>query len=63
MTEQPDHRQYICGSRSVVCVRAYSRWEEQRGCKGAVKDPRRERCWYVNSDGLCQRDKMEHEGA
>ena len=63
MNDPADYRQYICGSRSVVCVRAYSLWDAQRQCCGAVKDPRRERCWYVSSDGICQRDKMEHEGA
>jgi hypothetical protein len=58
-----DHRQYICGCRVVVCTHAHSRWADQKGCEFAVKDPVKDRCWYINSDGICRRDKMEHEGA
>ena len=61
MTEPADHRQYICGCRVVACVMAHSRWSEQRGCCGAVKDPNRDCCWYVTSDGICERDKEEHD--
>ena len=61
MTEPADYRQYICGCRVVSCVMAHSRWDAQRGCCGAVKDPERDRCWYATSDGICERDRMEHE--
>ena len=64
MPEDPtDHRQYICGCRIVSCVRAHEPWHRQQGCDGAVRDPNRDRCWYLNSDGICNRDRMEHEGA
>jgi len=58
-----DHRQYICGARVVVCTEYNKRWIDQRGCEYSVKDPMKDRCWYVNSDGICNRDRMEHEGA
>ena len=63
VNESVDHRQYIAGCRVVSCVMSNRRWDAQRGCVGAVKDPVRERCWYVDSDGICNRDRMEHEGA
>ena len=63
MTEDTDHRQYICGCRVVICTRAHEAWSRQKGCDGAVRDPNRDRCWYLNSDGICNRDRMEHEGA
>ena len=61
MTEPADYRQYICGCRIVACVMAHSRWDAQSGCCGAVRDPERDRCWYLTSDGICERDRMEHE--
>jgi hypothetical protein len=64
MTDPTDHRQYIAGCRVVACVMAHARWNDQNGCTaGAVKDPQRDRCWYADSDGICNRDRMEHEGA
>ena len=63
MPDDTDHRQYICGARIVVCIQAHGRWDTQRGCKGAVQDPHKDKCWYLNSDGICNRDRMEHEGA
>ena len=63
MQNSNDHRQYICGARVVICLQAYSRWEAQRGCDYARKDPVKDKCWYLNGDGICCRDRMEHEGA
>jgi hypothetical protein len=65
MTELTDHRQYICGARVVVCTMAARRWHDQRGCERAVKDPNpnRDKCWYLDNENICQRDRMEHEGA
>ena len=63
MTEDTDHRQYICGCRIVSCVMAHSRWTDQKGCVGAVIDPYKDKCWYCDADGICNRDRMEHEGA
>jgi hypothetical protein len=63
MTDPIDHRQYIAGCRVVACVMAHSRWNEQKGCEGSVRDPIRDRCWYATSDGICERDRMEHEKA
>jgi hypothetical protein len=61
MTEPADYRQYICGCRIVACVMANRRWCDQCGCAGAVKDSQRDRCWYLTSDGICERDRVEHE--
>ena len=62
MKEPDDYSQYVyVGGSSVavrVCVRAYSRWEDQRGCPGSLKDPRRNQCFFVTSDGICERDKV-----
>lgn len=54
---------YIGGPDVVVytCSVAYQRWQAQRGCEGSVKDPARDRCWYVTSDGVCKRIEMENE--
>ena len=57
-----DHRQYICGARIVVCTQAHSRWDDQRSCEKSVKDPIKDKCWYADHDGICNRDRMEHEG-
>ena len=61
MIGSADYRQYICGCRVVACVMSNRRWCDQRGCIGAVKDPNHDRCWYATSDGICERDRMEHE--
>jgi len=58
-----DHRQYVCGCHVVICTESNKRCDDQRGCEYAIKDPIKDRCWYVNSDGICRRDQMEHEGA
>ena len=62
MTDEPtDYRQYICGCRVVSCVRAHEVWGRQKDCEYAVRDPNKDRCWYLNSDGICERDNMEHD--
>lgn len=62
MSEEPaDYRVFVCGCRAVVCEKSNRRWCEQLGCRGAVKDPHRDQCWYVTADGICERDRMEHE--
>lgn len=60
MTDTIDHRQYISGCRVVACAAAHSRWDAQCGCVWALKDPARDRCRYLTSDGICERDRMEH---
>jgi hypothetical protein len=62
-TNSVDHRQYIAGCRAVVCIQAHGRWDVQKDCDGSVKDPLKDKCWYSTYDGICNRDRMEHEGA
>ena len=44
-----------------VCSASYRRWHDQRHCEGSVKNPDRDRCWYCNSDGVCDKIRMENE--
>ena len=61
--KESDHRQFVCGARVVICTKAYTDWRGQRDCTGAVKSPYLDKCWYCDGDGICNRDRMEHEGA
>ena len=45
-----------------VCSMSYRRWTDQKKCEGAVKDPRQDKCWF-ESEGVCRKREMEHEGA
>lgn len=61
MNEPIDHSQYVYVGGSLVdvkvCLMAYRNWGDQCGCFGSVKDPHRPRCFFVTSNGICERDK------
>ena len=54
---------YIGGKDVTVCVcsMSYRRWDAQKKCEGAVKDPRQDRCFFEH-EGVCRKADPDSEG-